>query len=993
MSISLTMNRQGSIWHRWEPHIHTPGTILNNQFSGENPWDEFFTRIEQSNPIIKSLGVTDYYSINNYVKVLEEKKNGRLSNIDLIFANIEIRFDIGTAKGSAINGHLLVSPEDPNHVSETIRFLKSLTYSVGGENFRCEEDDLIRLGKQHDKNATTDIKALEVGTNQFKVNYQILEKAFKDSVWSRKNILFAVCVNTGDGTSGLSTDASFSSLRQHLESMAHIIFGGSPNQRNFWLGKGADSIQQLVDKYRGPKPCIHGSDAHKNEAVGVPAHDRFTWIKGDLTFESLRQICIEPENRVIVASYPPAEQIPSSIIEEIDIKNADWITPSVIPLNSGLVAIIGARGSGKTALADMIAVGGTAISTQLSESSFIKRAQNYLGPVSSHLKWQSGEQTYQNISQIDIEEIVDSPRVQYLSQQFVDRLCSSEGITDELMEEIERIILVSHSSETRIGINNFQELLSIHCKIPRTERDNQKVIISECSQSITTERLKKQNLPQLQKKHAEKLEAIKIDKQNRKALVTNGNLERIDNFQLVSTALDIVSRKLEEIKRKNQSLLSLQQAVVGARNSTFPNFINKLKGVYRDSNITSTQWESFAIDFKGDVTSLLSEELKLTSESITKLKGVSIPEPDNKETSLIPNEAILEDQTFELLTQELNRLKYLIGVDSEKGKQFSRLSEKIIREEADLSKIDKEIKDAEGADARLNELRQKRKEAYNKLFKAIFEEQKTLENLYLPLQDSLSNFTGSLAKLQFNVKRSANTVVWAEAGEGHLDLRKNGPFKGRGTLLNLANEKLKAVWESGTADEISEALATFISSHDKELLEHLPVDRSDHVAFANWFNKISAWLYSTDHITVNYSIKYDGVDIRQLSPGTRGIVLLLLYLAIDKEDNRPLIIDQPEENLDPKSIFDELVPLFREVKARRQIIIVTHNANLVVNTDADQVIVANCGPHRANKLPLISYETGSLENQEIRKSVCAILEGGEQAFKERAKRLRVEIFQ
>jgi predicted ATPase len=66
----------------------------------------------------------------------------------------------------------------------------------------------------------------------------------------------------------------------------------------------------------------------------------------------------------------------------------------------------------------------------------------------------------------------------------------------------------------------------------------------------------------------------------------------------------------------------------------------------------------------------------------------------------------------------------------------------------------------------------------------------------------------------------------------------------------------------------------------------------------------------------------------------------LLYLAIDKEDDRPLIIDQPEENLDPKSIFDELVPLFREVKSRRQIIIVTHNANLVVNTDADQVIVA-----------------------------------------------------
>ena len=57
-----------------------------------------------------------------------------------------------------------------------------------------------------------------------------------------------------------------------------------------------------------------------------------------------------------------------------------------------------------------------------------------------------------------------------------------------------------------------------------------------------------------------------------------------------------------------------------------------------------------------------------------------------------------------------------------------------------------------------------------------------------------------------------------------------------------------------------------------------------------------------------------------MSPGTRGIVLLLLYL-----DDRPLIIDQPEENLDPKSVFDELVERFREARLQRQIIIVTHN--------------------------------------------------------------------
>jgi energy-coupling factor transporter ATP-binding protein EcfA2 len=155
--------------------------------------------------------------------------------------------------------------------------------------------------------------------------------------------------------------------------------------------------------------------------------------------------------------------------------------------------------------------------------------------------------------------------------------------------------------------------------------------------------------------------------------------------------------------------------------------------------------------------------------------------------------------------------------------------------------------------------------------------------------------------------------------------------------------------------------------------------------------RFAHWLFGTDHITVQYEISYDGVDIRNLSPGTRGIVLLLLYLALDDSDDRPLIIDQPEENLDPKSVFDELVELFVVAKAKRQVIIVTHNANLVINTDADQIIVASAGPHPSGGLPPITYVAGGLESSEIRKAVCDILEGGEAAFRERARRLRVRL--
>ncbi len=79
--------------------------------------------------------------------------------------------------------------------------------------------------------------------------------------------------------------------------------------------------------------------------------------------------------------------------------------------------------------------------------------------------------------------------------------------------------------------------------------------------------------------------------------------------------------------------------------------------------------------------------------------------------------------------------------------------------------------------------------------------------------------------------------------------------------------------------------------------------------------------------------------------------------------------------------------LFRAAKTKRQVILVTHNANLVVNTDADQVIVAEIGGNTGAGLPPIAYTTGALDDEPTRHAVCDILEGGERAFRDRARRL------
>lgn len=299
--------------------------------------------------------------------------------------------------------------------------------------------------------------------------------------------------------------------------------------------------------------------------------------------------------------------------------------------------------------------------------------------------------------------------------------------------------------------------------------------------------------------------------------------------------------------------------------------------------------------------------------------------------------------------------------------------------------------DCEGARERVTALIQEREAAYQRVFEAIVAEEGVLRDLYSPLMARLQAAGGTVKKLAFSVGRVADVGRWATAGEDLLDLRRQGSFKGRGTLRQLGDTSLKAAWEMGDPKAVTAAMAQFRAENQDALLERSPVPKSQQADYRQWSKGFAKWLYGTEHIRIQYSIDYDGVDIRKLSPGTRGIVLLLLYLALDDADDRPLIIDQPEENLDPKSIFDELVTLFHEAKSKRQVIMITHNANLVVNTDADQVIVARAGPHSTGQLPPISYLSGGLESGHIRQAVCDILEGGERAFQERARRLRVHL--
>ena len=983
------VNNRGSLWNRWEPHVHAPGTVVNNQFTGADSWERYLLALETSTPSIRAVGITDYYSTDSYEKVCEAKREGRLPACDLIFPNIEMRLGIGTVKGKWVNLHLLVSPEDHEHINELKRFLARLTFTAHDDSFCCSKDDLVRLGRRHDSTLTDSTAALEGGSEQFKLSLDQLRQTFNASAWAEQNILIAVAGSETDGTSGVR-DAADATLRQEIEKFAHVIFASSLAQREFWLGRRSASPSELRERYGGPKPCMHGSDAHEVRTVGIPDGDRYSWIKGAIAFDTLRQACIDPAGRAFVGSEPPINATPSQVIETIQINDSPWAKTPVLELNPGLIAIIGARGSGKTALADIIAHGCDATSERLSEASFLMRARELLGGASVSLMWHAGELTQRFLDGSESWDAAEYPRARYLSQQFVEDLCSAHGMTDALMREMERVIFEAHPLSDRDGAVDFEELLELRASRSRAARIREELALTELSERIGVELEKDKLVEGLKKQIEEKTKLISGYTKDRDKLVTKGGEARLQRLAALTAATEKVRGYLRYFSAQEQSLLGLKDEVSNVRTYQAPELLRRSQEKYKATGLKDEQWAPFLLDYKGDVDTSLDRELAVSRTNSRDWKGTPTVAPDPR-VALIADDAKLDSMPLALLEAEISRIEKLVSVDRDTTNKFTALSKRITEENTALIRLNEKLVDCEGAKGRIKTLVQEREAAYRRVFDAIIGEQTVLAELYSPLMKRLEAAQGSLRKLSISVSRVADVNRWAEEGENLLDLRQRGPFKGRGTLRQLADAALKTAWQTGDSAAISAAMASFRAENQEALLERSPVPRSNQADYRAWSKQFAKWLYNTDHISIQYSIDYDGVDVRKLSPGTRGIVLLLLYLALDNADDRPLIIDQPEENLDPKSVFDELVGLFLDAKSKRQVIMVTHNANLVVNTDADQIIIAQAGPHLASELPPISYVSGGLESADIRTAVCDILEGGEEAFKERARRLRVRL--
>jgi energy-coupling factor transporter ATP-binding protein EcfA2 len=977
---STPIDARGAVWRRWEPHIHTPGTAMEDDY-GSATWEQYLDALEGADPTIEALGVTDYLLTRRYEEVLAARDAGRLPKVALLFCNIEFRLGIETKAGKGVNMHLLVSPDDPKHVGEINRFLSKLTFTFAKDSYCCAPEDLRRLGYAYDSSIQDDEAALQAGVNQFKVNFEQLRTLYHGTEWAQNNVLIAVAGSSNDGTAGLHDEtASFAATRKEIEAFAHIIFTATPNNIEFWRGEGVLPVEQLEKKYGGPKPCLHGSDAHSLAKLAQPDNDRRCWVKGSASFEGLRQTCLEPRMRVHIGPTPPETETPYSIVS-VATPTLPWLTEQPQPINQGMVAIIGARGSGKTALVDLIAHAGNSPHPIEGEQSFLTRAKSFLGSSTVVADWSDGTHSEHALN----ESPKDYAEVHYLTQQFVDRLCSSVAESDELLDAIKRVVFLAHPPESRLGADSFNALVRLRSSETQLAVQALNQRLDQLSQDLLTERnwhLRRAGITKGLKTVKEELS--KIDAA-RKVLIKPGGTERSDYYTRLTSAISTRETTIQALTRKRQAYAKLQHEAERYKSQVFPQALSDLQRTHGEALLTTDEWAKLRPSFAADPMAMLTAKQDEQS---------SLIKTATEQAGSTPTIAMTIEQlgtcSLEALRAEQKAIGEQIGADQKNAQRLQQLAQLQATHEARRTQLEEDQAQAEQSPARLQGILAERAKLYERFFELITEQCDILAELYAPLGAKLEGASNSASKLRLKVVRSVDVNKWARDIEGLLDLRKNGEFRGRGALAEIAAEDLLPAWQTGTAANAAAAMEAFRGKYNQSLLDQSSVE---HTAdeYQQWVVDLARYQYSTDHIRVHYSIEYDGVSITQLSPGTRGIVLLLLYLALDVEDARPLIIDQPEENLDPQSVYTELVALFREARLRRQVIIVTHNANLVVNADVDQVIVASCTKHGGGQPPEFSYVSGGLEDKVIREDVCAILEGGETAFKERARRLRVPL--
>lgn len=319
-------NPAGSTWRKWDLHVHTPSSIVQNHGGNtDQAWESFIANLENLPPDFKVIGINDYIFVNGYEPVLKARKDGRLTNIDLIFPVIELRLDkfAGVVKrdqdGSCsksdwnrINLHIIFDQLDPEVIRQ--QFLSALAprYQLipqldGSKNAWqavITPSSLTELGQKIIDAAPVEKRAgyaspLQEGFNSLCVSLESVQKAL-ESHYLKDRYLLAIGKTEWEN---MKWDDQLFAEKRNVINRVHLVFTASENPEAYDKARKKLSEANVLDRLLDCSNAHALSSAESKDRVG----QCFTWIKADSTFQGLLQAVTKFDQHIFVGDTPPKQ--------------------------------------------------------------------------------------------------------------------------------------------------------------------------------------------------------------------------------------------------------------------------------------------------------------------------------------------------------------------------------------------------------------------------------------------------------------------------------------------------------------------------------------------------------------------------------------------------------------------------------------------------------------------------------------------------------------
>lgn len=934
---------RGSEWRKWDLHVHTPESILNNHFG--NDWDTYvkklFTEAIEKN--VCAIGITDYFTIEGYKKLkIEYLENddklrelqfspneiSTIKNI-LLLPNVEFRLTT-LVNGNKINFHVIFSNDVEISAIET-HFLHNLKFVYDAEpqnedyKERLKIEALAEFGNklkmEHSNFKESD---LYVGMNNASISDTAIVEELNNKRFEGKYLIGIPC---DEDLSKISWHGQGHNIRKVLIQKSDFLMSSNEKTIDWALGKMEGEDKQKKE-FKTLKPCLWGSDAHEFDSLFEPALQRHTWIKADLTFEGLKQTIYEPQERVKIQEVKPDEKLAYHVIDSITFKNENFID-SKIELNQNLISIIGDKSTGKSILLRSIAR--TIDLDQVCEKYDQIKEPLMEDPI-MEIKWKD--------EKIDTDDKKTKRKIIYIPQTFLnEKIDKNEPNSfintilhnvlsqkNEFRQVIEKTKSVENDINSKINdkINNIFEI-----------QDN----IFEISKRVD----------ELGNKEDIEKEIIKLDEACKELQSQGGATpEEIEFYDSknkdYSDKIRLHSMKLDSLKNLGLILSTADK-------------------------INSSELINFQIPYFNSLEHNLQEDLNVQFTALKDSTKSALSCMFRMKFNEIFSELINLKQELEKINASLDPLKIKLDFSDTIKKKADLLK----NEEQKLIALNEEIES-------LTRLKSEFEKTIGEVIKLNAEYRNKFNGLSEQLRPDIFTEVNFAIDVLFDQPKFDGVV------KELLNMKKFSAFNEK-TGVDLNNFKFAKSYE------FKESLKKIIVG----ILEKDLTTKSRKTPKDAILNLLQNWYF------FKYNVEDDGDRLENMSPGKRSFILLKILIDIDNS-KWPIFIDQPEDDLDAKSVSKQLIKYIKEKKKDRQIIIVSHNPNLVMGADSEQIIVANQrGSNSKNKSNQFEYVMGSIENsftkqneecilysKGIKEHVCDTLEGGEEAFKKRQSKYDIK---